>query len=39
MKALELETEEAVALIAGGECIHGIAAFLSKQKPQFPEPE
>jgi enoyl-CoA hydratase/carnithine racemase len=39
MKALEMETEEAVALIAGGECIHGIAAFLSRQKPQFPEPE
>jgi enoyl-CoA hydratase len=39
MEALELETEEAVTLIAGGECIHGITAFLSKQKPVFPEPE
>ena len=39
MEALELETEEAVSLIAHGECIHGIAAFLSKQKPVFPEPE
>jgi enoyl-CoA hydratase/carnithine racemase len=39
MDALELETEEAVTLIARGECIHGIAAFLSKQKPVFPEPE
>ena len=37
--ALELETEEAVTLIASGECIHGITAFLSKQKPVFPEPE
>jgi enoyl-CoA hydratase len=39
MEALELETEEAVTLIAQGECIHGIAAFLSKLKPVFPEPE
>ena len=39
MDALELETEEAVTLIAGGECIHGITAFLSKQGPVFPEPE
>jgi enoyl-CoA hydratase/carnithine racemase len=39
MDALDLETEEAVALIAGGECIHGITAFLLKQKPVFPEPE
>jgi enoyl-CoA hydratase len=39
MDALELETEEAVTLIAGGECIHGITAFLSKIKPVFPEPE
>jgi enoyl-CoA hydratase len=39
MDALELETEEAVTLIASGECIHGITAFLSKQKPVFPEPE
>jgi enoyl-CoA hydratase len=39
MEALEFETEEAVTLIAGGECIHGITAFLSKQRPVFPEPE
>lgn len=39
MAALELETEEAVTLIARGECIHGVTAFLSRQKPVFPEPE
>lgn len=38
-EALELETEEAVTLIASGESIHGVTAFLSKQKPAFPEPE
>lgn len=38
-QALALETQEAVDLIASGECIHGIAAFLSKKKPEFPEPE
>ncbi len=35
--ALALETVEAVNLIASGECIAGIAAFLMKQKPEFPE--
>jgi enoyl-CoA hydratase len=38
-EALELETEEAVALIAEGECIHGITAFFSKKPPQFPDPD
>jgi len=37
-EALELETREAVALIASGECIHGIEAFLMKKKPEFPDP-
>jgi enoyl-CoA hydratase/carnithine racemase len=37
-EALDMETEEAVSLIAAGECIHGITAFLSRQKPVFPEP-
>jgi enoyl-CoA hydratase/carnithine racemase len=37
-EALELETQEAVDLIASGECIHGVAAFLTRQKPEFPEP-
>ncbi len=37
-EALELETEEAVSLIASGESIHGVSAFLMRQKPEFPEP-
>ncbi|MBW2631869.1 MAG: enoyl-CoA hydratase/isomerase family protein [Deltaproteobacteria bacterium] len=36
--ALDLETEEAADLIASGECYHGIMAFLSKEKPEFPDP-
>ena len=35
--ALELETREAVALIAGGECFHGIQAFMEKRQPEFPD--
>lgn len=38
-QALAFETQQAVDLIATGECVHGIAAFLSKKKPEFPEPE
>lgn len=38
-EALELETMEAATLIASGESIHGITAFLARQKPDFPEPE
>jgi enoyl-CoA hydratase/carnithine racemase len=34
-EALELETEEAVTLIASGESIHGVSAFLTRQKPDF----
>lgn len=37
--ALALETVEATDLIASGECITGITAFLSRQKPEFPDPE
>ncbi|PKN69837.1 MAG: hypothetical protein CVU54_07320 [Deltaproteobacteria bacterium HGW-Deltaproteobacteria-12] len=37
--ALKLEREQAVSLIVSGECIHGITAFLSKQKPLFPDME
>ncbi len=37
--ALDLEREQAVSLIVSGECIHGIKAFLSKQKPVFPDIE
>ena len=36
-EALELETEEAVNLIVSGESIHGISAFLTRQKPEFPD--
>ena len=35
-RALELEAESAVELIASGECIHGVAAFMEKRKPRFP---
>jgi enoyl-CoA hydratase/carnithine racemase len=37
-EALKLETEEAVTLIASGECIHGVTAFLTRKKPEFSEP-
>ncbi len=35
--ALALEAENAVSLIATGECIHGVTAFLEKRKPDFPD--
>jgi enoyl-CoA hydratase/carnithine racemase len=35
-EALALETYEAVDLIAEGECVYGITAFLARQKPEFP---
>ena len=35
--ALDLERREAVDLIASGECLHGIGAFLSGQTPDFPD--
>jgi len=38
-QALEFETEEAAGLVASGECMHGITAFLNRQEPEFPEPE
>lgn len=37
-EALEMETEEAVTLIASGESVHGISTFLTRQKPDFSEP-
>jgi enoyl-CoA hydratase/carnithine racemase len=37
-ETLDLELEQAAALIASGECIHGITAFLSRKKPDFPDP-
>jgi len=36
-QAFQLEGKEAVRLIASGECIHGISAFLTRQQPNFPE--
>jgi len=38
-EALELETESAITLITSGECYHGISAFLTKEKPRFPDIE
>lgn len=38
MDALRMESQEAVDLILTGECVHGISAFLAKQKPVFQEP-
>jgi len=37
-RALDLEFEKAVDLITSGECAHGITAFLSRKKPEFPKP-
>ncbi|MBW1849299.1 MAG: hypothetical protein JRJ27_19725, partial [Deltaproteobacteria bacterium] len=36
-KALELEAETAAELIASGECMYGITAFMEKKKPEFPD--
>ncbi len=36
-KALELEATAAAELIASGECIHGITAFMDKKHPEFPD--
>ncbi len=38
-EALDFESKSAVSLIASGECIHGITAFLEKRKPEFPDIE
>ncbi len=35
--ALEFESEKAADLVASGECIHGITAFLTKKEPEFPD--
>ena len=35
---LDLEQQTAVDLIASGECLHGIGAFLTGQTPVFPDP-
>lgn len=38
-QALDLEFEKAVALIAAGECVPGITAFLSRKKAKFTGPK
>jgi enoyl-CoA hydratase/carnithine racemase len=35
---LDLERQTAIDLIASGECLHGIGAFLTGQAPLFPDP-
>jgi enoyl-CoA hydratase/carnithine racemase len=35
---LELERQTAIDLIASGECLHGITAFLTGRAPAFPDP-
>ena len=35
--SLEEEARRAVELIVSGECFHGVAAFLEKKKPEFPD--
>lgn len=37
-EALDLEFDRAAALIASGECMHGIPAFMSRTQPDFPDP-
>jgi len=36
-RSLDLEAGKAVSLIASGECFHGVAAFLEKKEPEFPD--
>ncbi len=36
-EALDEETKAAAKLIASGECIHGITAFMEKKAPRFPD--
>lgn len=36
---LDREEDLATALIASGECVHGVGAFLEKRKPEFPDME
>ena len=38
-EAIERELELATDLIASGECVHGITAFLNREPPTFPDPE
>ena len=36
-RSLDLEAETAAALIASGECVHGITALMEKKAPCFPD--
>ena len=36
-KALALELDKAVDLVVSGEFIYGVAAFLEKKPPEFPD--
>jgi enoyl-CoA hydratase/carnithine racemase len=36
-EALELERDEAAALMASGECVHGVTALMSHGQPDFPD--
>lgn len=36
-EALDKETEAAASLIASGECLFGITAFMEKKPPDFPD--
>jgi enoyl-CoA hydratase/carnithine racemase len=36
-ETLAFELQQAAALIAGGECLHGITAFLAGEPPAFPD--
>lgn len=36
-RSLDLEADQAVSLIVSGECFHGVAAFMEKREPDFPD--
>jgi enoyl-CoA hydratase/carnithine racemase len=36
-RSLDLEADMAVSLIVSGECFFGVAAFLEKKEPEFPD--
>ncbi|MBN1532311.1 MAG: enoyl-CoA hydratase/isomerase family protein [Spirochaetes bacterium] len=36
-ESLAEEVDRAASLIASGECIHGVSAFLEKRRPSFPD--
>jgi len=36
-QSLDLEAGKAISLIVSGECFHGVAAFIEKKDPEFPD--